>query len=504
MSRTRFQKFTAMPAPCAHVSLRERNGSLRAALMLLLLVGVTAATSPAQTSTLYNFCSKSRGGVCLDGSNPLAPLVQGTNGDLYGTTTRGGANANGTVVRVTTLGKLKTIYNFCSQPSCADGNYPNGGLLLATDGNFYGVTNQGGSYNYGTVFKITAAGKLTTVYNFCSQPSCTDGEYPQAGLIQATNGDFYGTASVGGLYGQGTAFEMTASGTLVWVYSFCGGSCDDGADLKSGLIQATDGNLYGTAYTGGGNDCYPGAGTFFELTPSGAETTLAEFCQPNGFYPDSAPVQATSGNFYGTTAAGGAGINGGYGTFYEMAATGLTALYSFCVQTGCPDGQDPQALILGIDGDFYGTTWYGGANSGTGTVFKITSTGQLTTLHSFDETDGTNPNGPLLLDTNGTFYGTTFEGGTYNDGVIFSLATGLEPFIETIPTSGAVKTKVTILGTNLTGATAVTFNGTPARFKVVSASEIKTTVPAGATSGTVTVTTSGGMTLNSNVAFQVP
>jgi uncharacterized repeat protein (TIGR03803 family) len=431
MSRTRFQEVTAMPAPSAHISFRERTGSLRAALMLLLLVAATAATSPAQTfKTLYNFCSKKNPyGVCLDGQNPFnTPLVQGANGDLYGTTTSGGTNNYGTVFKVTTAGELTTIYNFCSQPSCTDGNYPNGGLLLATDGSFYGVTNQGGAYNYGTVFKITAAGELTTLYNFCSQASCTDGEYPQAGLIQASNGNFYGTTYVGGAYSQGTAFEMTPSGTLTTLYSFCAGyQCADGGDMTSGLIQAADGNFYGTAYSGGGSDCspYSGGGTFFRLTSSGTLTTLAAFCQPNGFYPNSALVQAANENFYGTTAAGGNGTNTGYGTFYEMTPTGSqTSLHSFCLQTGCPDGQDPQALILAPDGNFYGTTWYGGANSGTGTVFEITSTGQLTTLHTFTGTDGINPNGALLLDTNGTFYGTTFDGGENdNAGTVFSLAT---------------------------------------------------------------------------------
>jgi uncharacterized repeat protein (TIGR03803 family) len=191
-----------------------------------------------------------------------------------------------------------------------------------------------------------------------------------------------------------------------------------------------------------------------------------------------------------------------------MTSTGsLTSLYSFCLQTGCADGSDPQALILGTDGNFYGTTWSGGANNGIGTVFEITSTGQLTTLHTFASTGtgGVNPAGALLLDTNGTFYGTTWSGGKNGSyGTIFSLATGLGPFVGTIPTSGKVGSKVTILGTNLTGATAVRFNGTAATFKVVSGSEITTTVPTGATSGTVTVTTSLGATLNSNVAFQVP
>ncbi len=500
MSRTRFQKV-------AHISFRERTGSLRAPLLFLMLVAATAATSSAQTfKTLYNFCSVTSGaGYCLDGQNPSSSLVQGANGNLYGTTTNGGTANDGTVFEITTAGKLTTIYNFCSQASCADGYGPQGGLVLATNGSFYGVTISGGS-GYGTVFKITSAGKLTTLHSFNN----TDGESPTAGLIQATDGNFYGTTNSGGAYSQGTAFEITASGTFTSLHNFCGGLCLDGASPMSGLIQAADGNFYGTAYDGGGpndvNACspYSGGGAAFQLTSSGALTPLVPiFCEPNGFYPNSAPVQAADGNLYGTTAAGGDGSNTGSGTFYEMTTTGsLTWLHSFCLQTGCADGSNPQALILGTDGNFYGTTKFGGANSGTGTVFQITSTGQLTTLHTFTGPDGINPVGALLLDTSGTFYGTTWSGGAHGVGTIFSLAPGA--FVATIPTSGAGGTKVTILGTNLKGATGVSFNGTAVTSMVVSGSEITTTVPTGATSGTVTVTIPGGTTLKSKVAFQVP
>jgi len=488
---------------------------VRAVLMLLLLVAATVATSPAQTfKTLYNFCSKRNpAGYCADGSTPLAPLVQGANGDLYGTTYLDGTNGSGTVFKVTTARKLTTIYNFCSQPSCTDGSRPQGGLLLASDGNFYGVTTEGGAYgDYGTVFKITPVGKLTTLHSF----NGTDGSNPQSALIQASNLNFYGTTGLGGTYDYGTAFEITSSGTLPWVYSFCAAPwCPDGSN-PNGLIQAADGNFYGTTWTGGGNAsvCPPGLslpeGTFFQLAPSGTLTTLAVFCplyQNIGVNPDSALVQAANGNFYGTTQDsynGNGGIDGD-GNVYEMTPTGsATWLYTFCQQPGCPDGNAPLTLILGTDGNFYGTT-DGGANRAGGTVFEITPTGSpLTTLHTFTGTDGLYPVGALLLDTNGTFYGTTEAGGKYVNGTIFSLASGLGPFVETIPTSGAAKTKVTILGTNLKGAAAVSFNGTAATFKVVGSSEIKTTVPAGATSGTVTVTTAGGTTLNSNVAFQVP
>jgi len=330
----------------------------------------------------------------------------------------------------------------------------------------------------------------------------TDGETPLAGLIQAADGNFYGTTNIGGASSAGTAFKITPSGTLTTLHIFNG---IDGVN-PNGLIQATDGNFYGSAYGGGpGGGCgvYSGGGTSFQLTSSGTLTTLVPiFCLPNGVYPNSALVQAANGNFYGTTAVGGDGSNTGYGTIYEMTTTGaLTRLYSFCLQTGCPDGADPAGLILGTDGNFYGAT-QGRPGSGLGTVFQITSTGQLTTLHTFTGTDGSNPVGAPLLDTSGTFYGTTSGGGANGAGTIFSLTPGA--FVETIPTSGAVGTKVIILGTNLKGATAVSFNGTAVTSMVVSGSEITTTVPTGATSGTVTVTIPGGTTLKSKVAFQIP
>ena len=460
MSRTGFQEVIAMPAPYARI-FRERSGSLRAALLVLLLMVGTALTSPAQTfRTLYNFCSVTNSsGYCSDGENPQATLVQGANGNLYGTT-------------------------------------------------FYG-----GQGNYGTLFKISTTGKLTTIYNFCSLASCADGTDPQGGLVLATNGNFYGTTYVGGTYSAGTAFEITPSGTFTSLFSFCDNiSCFTGFN-PNGLVQGADGNFYGTNYGGGGaaniNYCspYSGGGTAFQLTSSGTFTELVEeFCQPNGIYPNSALVQAASGNFYGTTATGGS--NASSGSVYEMTSTGSsTSLYSFCLVTGCADGSDPQAMILAPDGNFYGTTRSGGANSGQGTVFEITPTGNLTTLHTFPGagSGGFNPVEALLLDTNGIFYGITWTGGKNGGyGTVFSLNTGLAPFVETIPTSGKVGSKVTILGTNLTGATAVSFNGTAATFKVVGGTEITTTVPKGATSGTLTVTTSTGKTLNSSVAFQVP
>jgi uncharacterized repeat protein (TIGR03803 family) len=212
-------------------------------------------------------------------------------------------------------------------------------------------------------------------------------------------------------------------------------------------------------------------------------------------------VQTSNGNFYGTTSGGGAHSKG---TVFQITPTGtLKTLYSFCAKSGCPDGSTPIAgLIQATDGNFYSTASQGGAKN-DGTVFKITPAGAITILHSFGIVDGSSPQGSLLQATSGTFYGVTNTGGTSNDGTVFSLSTGLGQFVVTRPTSGKAGSTVLILGTNLTGATAVSFNGTAASFSVVSKSEIKTVVPKTATSGPVTVKLPGG-TLTSSVAFQIP
>jgi uncharacterized repeat protein (TIGR03803 family) len=195
------------------------------------------------------------------------------------------------------------------------------------------------------------------------------------------------------------------------------------------------------------------------------------------------------------------------GTVFKITPSGtLTTLYSFCSQIDCTDGEDPEAgLVQATNGDFYGTTSAGGANAG-GTLFKITPSGTLTTLYSFCAqsgcTDGGGPVAALVQDTNGTLYGTTWGGATSNDGVVFSLSLGLGPFVETQRSYGTVGAAIEILGTDLTGATSVSFNGIAADFEVLSSSLIGTKVPAGATSGEVQVVTPSG-TLSSNMPFRV-
>ena len=363
------------------------------------------------TTRLSSRCTAFSG---ADGETPLASPVQATNGDLYGTTASEGAHGYGTIFRIAPSGTLATLHNFCSKTGCADGVYPGAGLVQATDGNLYGTTAGGALGSYGTIFKITPSGALTTLYNFCSQSECTDGEKPLAGLVQATNGDLYGTTYSEGAMGSGTIFRIAPSGTLATLYSFCSqGGCSDGVYPEAGLVQATNGNLYGTT-AGGALGNY---GAIFKITPSGALTTLYNFCSQTGCtdgeYPYAGLVQTTDGNLYGTTQDGG--VNGS-GTIFRITPSGaLTTLYKFCPQSGCPDGEYPDAaLIQATDGNLYGTTEGGGGN-GYGTIFRITPSGALTTLYNFCSqsgcTDGVEPRAGLIQATDGNLYGTTVGGG---------------------------------------------------------------------------------------------
>ncbi len=477
---------------------------MRRAHIILLLCAVSIP-GLAQVTTLTSF-DKTDG---RDPGYPAAPFVQGTDGNLYGTTVAGGTNDEGTVFEMTSSGKLKTLYSFCSQTDCSDGAVANAGLIQATDGNLYGTTAFGGDNNGGTVFRITPAGKLTTLYRFCTQLGCAEGVNPSAGLIQGFDESLYGTTSSGG--GYGTVFKITTAGTLTSLASFDGTNGEDPA--FGSLIQATDGNFYGTtisggAYTACGNA--GGCGTVFSMTPSGQLTTIYSLCAqpgcPDGTELFGGLVQGKDGNLYGVTTAGGAN---NYGTVFELTTAGtLSTLHSFDFS----DGAYPEAaLIEGTDGNFYGTTSNGGANGVAGTVFAITPAGGFKMLHSFCSeagcADGTGPFESVMQATNGEFYGTTFAGGASSNceggcGTAFSLATGLAPFIETRPGAGNVGSRVIILGNNLSGATAVSFNGTAASFQVVSSTEIEATVPSGATTGTVSVTAPSG-TLESNRLFYV-
>jgi uncharacterized repeat protein (TIGR03803 family) len=487
-------------------------------LVILVFCAATRIASHAQTFKTLTSFDITNGYFPTGGS-----LVQGLDGEFYGTTGFGGAYRAGTVYKISSTGRLTTIHRFCSKAHCTDGAFPYAGLVLATDRNFYGTTYLGGSNcipweGCGVIFKINPQGVLRTVYSFCSQFNCTDGADPYAGVVQADNGKLYGTTPSAGantscISGCGTIFEITTAGKLTTLYSFCSqANCADGYASATPLVQANNGKLYGTTPLGGIN-CVPnGCGTVFEITPAGNLTTLYRFCLEanctDGKLPAAGLVQGINGNLYGTTNIGGANNSG---TVFGITPKGvLTTLYSFCSQPNCADGENPNAgLFQATDGNFYGTTQFGGVYGG-GTVFEITSNGVLTTLYNFCSqpscTDGEYPIAGLIQATDGIFYGTTLNGGatpcTYGCGTVFSLSIGLRPFVKTLPISGKVGREVAILGNNLTSATSVTFNGAVTGFKVLSNNEITTTVPAGATTGAVKVTTPSGI-LKSNIAFRV-
>ena len=478
------------------------------AWILWLLMGGQYA--PAQSFTsIYSFCAQSN---CPDGNAPNGWLVQGQNGNFYGTTYAGGTNSSGTVFMISPAGALTTLHAF----NGTDGNEPSA-LILATDQNVYGTTVMGGGESCprgnglcGTIFKISQGGAFTTLYTFCSKPNCADGFFPAAALVQGKDGNLYGTTQHGGVSGQcggmgcGTIFKITPSGTLTTLYSFCpGGNCQflapDGSNPSAALVQGADGSFYGTTQTGGSdNGCSMGCGTVFQLTSAGVLTTLHQFVNSvDGSLPGQL-LQALDGNLYG--------VNAGY--LYRVNPSGMFATIHMFTIT---DGFLPVGLMQATDGNLYGTTQQGGNNNctfGCGTIFKTNYSGAITTLHQFSGSDGAAPQGGLVQGTDGNFYGTTSQGGSSTNcqqngcGTVFKLGVGLSPFIETVPSFGGFGEGVVVLGTNLTGATSVKFNGTPATFNVLAPSVIAATVPTGATTGTVQVTAPSG-TFNSNTDFQI-
>jgi uncharacterized repeat protein (TIGR03803 family) len=323
--------------------------------LVCVLCAATMTASPAQT-----FKSLASFRLVADGGYPqYMSLVQGTDGSFYGTAPEGGVEFWGSVFKVASGGAL-TFLCYFGEDTCYQESHPFSGLIQATDGNFYGTTWQGGVNNTGAVFEMAPEGTVTLLYSFCSQSICRDGGDPFAPLIQAADGNFYGTTFDGGTNGYGTVFTMTAAGTLTTLHSF---DYADGAGPVAGLIQAKNGDFYGTTLYGG----TAGAGTVFEITSAGKLTLLHSFGSAgDGANPYAALVQAADGNFYGTTHDGG---THGDGVIFRITPGGkVTTLYSFCSQAKCTDGAEPFAgIIQASDGNFYGTTSKGG-DSNWGTV----------------------------------------------------------------------------------------------------------------------------------------
>jgi uncharacterized repeat protein (TIGR03803 family) len=334
---------------------------------------VYSVTPGGSLTTLHSFNA-------TDGLGPMGGLVEGSDGNFYGTTPQGGAHPGaGTVFVISAGGSFSVLHNFDG----TDGAGPYAGLVQGTDGNFYGTTISGGPNGYGTVFKITPAGVLTTLYGFSSG----DGATPWGALVLGTDGNFYGTTVGGGVNGNcdgldtcGTVFKITPAGVLTTLYTFCSQTnCTDGSQPHAGLVQANDGNFYGTTWQGGTN-CVPGlnggCGTVFKITPNGTFTSLYSFCTQTNCTDGSRPfygslVQASDGKLYGTTWLGGTDSRcpNGCGTIFRITLGGsFTTLHSFNFTT---DGSEPYAgLIQATDGNLYGTASFGGAHD-EGTIYAF-------------------------------------------------------------------------------------------------------------------------------------
>ncbi len=360
-------------------------------------------------------------------SGSTAALVKGADGNFYGTTGRGGAGNYGTVFKMTPGGVLTTLVEFTSNGVSNKGSFPHGALVLGGDGNFYGTTAQGGGVNdSGTVFKMTPGGALTTLVQFTDNGANNKGSHPRAGLIQGGDGNFYGTTQYGGATGWGTVFKMTPGGVLTTLAEFTDNEpSNQGSVPCASLVQGSDGNFYGTTHNGGAND----GGTVFKMNPGGALTTLVQFSVRRvshiGSSPQAGLVQGSDGNLYGTSYEGGAG---NYGTVFKMTSGAvLTTLVEFTGNGASNKGSWPRAgLMQGSDGNFYGTTERGGTID-NGTVFKMTPGGVLTTLVEFTG-NGPSNKGKYpqagLVEVGGNFYGTTYQGGANDKGTVFRMTPG--------------------------------------------------------------------------------
>ena len=355
-----------------------------------------------------------------NGSKPSSGLLQGPDGAFYGTTQAGGASGLGTIFKITSTGAFSNLFSFTGIGGARPGANPVSSLIWGPDGALYGTTETGGAGDNGTVFKLTTNDVFTSLVSFTGTNGAYLGSYPTARLVWGTNGDLYGTTQYGGTNDCGSVFELTTNGVFTSLISFNGtNGAPLGAQPFGGLLLGNDGFFYGTTQSGGTNDLLNGDGmgdgTVFRMTPAGTFRTLASFNTANGAKPQARLVQGADGNFYGTTFFGG---SQGAGTIFKMTSAGvLTTLVSF----NNANGANPYAsLIQALDGNFYGTTQVGGV-SNYGTIFQMTPAGGLTSLVSLVGTNGRYPVAALTQGFDGNLYGTTASGTTTPQGTVFRL-----------------------------------------------------------------------------------
>ena len=370
------------------------------AVIILCGASASSATSDVTFAMIHDFDG-------VDGDSPYAGLVLASDGNLYGTTSQGGPGFGaGTIFRITPGGAFTTLHTFHGN----DGDSPGAPLIQGVDGDLYGTTESGGKsnascqYGCGVIFKITMQGAYTTLHRFVG----TDGAYPYGGLAQSRDGTLYGTTQYHGKFNFGTVFKLSPSGQLTTMHNFGGG---DGTYPFAGLILATNGSLYGMTDAGGRY----GHGTVFRITTAGRFWTIHNFNGNDGGYPRDALVQANDGTLYGTTEYGVDPGGRYFGTVFKITPGGtLTLLHTF----NGKDGANPYAgLTLGGDGFLYGTTLNGGLNN-YGSIYRISPTGQFTSVYSFQNSQAY-PFAGLVRGAIGTFYGTTYEGGSNACGGFF-------------------------------------------------------------------------------------
>ncbi|TKK69338.1 T9SS type A sorting domain-containing protein [Ilyomonas limi] len=343
-----------------------------------------------------------------DGAYPDGELIKGADGNLYGVTPSGGITSYGTIFKISTSGAFSVIKNFNYS---TDGAHPNGHLVLASDGNYYGTTYSGGANSAGTIYKLTPGGVFTVIHNM---NMATEGGNSYSSLTEGTDGNLYGLAYYGGTYNYGTVFKITKTGNLTVLKHLNGAS--DGGYPQSDLIQAKDGNFYGTCYSGGTG----GNGTIFKITPSGVYTVLKNLsASKDGGNPYGALLQNTDGAFYGMTRTGGAYTSG---TIYKLVGNVYTVIHSLQPAT---EGSTPNgALIKGNDASLYALASLGGTYN-MGTAFKVTTAGAVTLLTSFNgATLGNEPYESFIKGKDSAYYATTSKGGAYGYGTIIKMCGG--------------------------------------------------------------------------------
>ncbi|MDO9373356.1 MAG: T9SS type A sorting domain-containing protein [Ferruginibacter sp.] len=376
-----------------------------------VLVGLTSNGGPEGKGTAYSIKSDGKNfnvikGFADWGANPVDDLVKGSDGNLYGLTPEGGTYNHGTLFRVSNTGSITILKHFNLS---VDGGYPRGSLVQARDGNFYGTVSAGTVNNGGGIFRITPGGQYSVIKSLLVN---TEGGHPHGKLVQGSDDNLYGLASSGGTLGYGTIFKITMAGQYTMMKSF---TKTDGATPYGGLIQANDGNLYGMTYTGGTtND-----GVIFRFTTGGAYTILRSLNDPDGIYPRGDLIQGKDGWLYGITPAGGL-YNG---TIFKTTLDGKTFSVIKNLSAGIEGGNATGSLFLASDGNFWGMTYSLSGGFG-GSIFKMSTAGVVTVVKKLTPaTDGSYPMGGLVQGSDGALYGMTNLGGKLALGTIVKITT---------------------------------------------------------------------------------